>query len=191
MLEKLAAVGLLLGGALSIVLLYKIFRGCMRKAMFRGRKFGEFSAILCILLYAIPLGYLALQDEHVLSFTLSKGQFILLFAACFFVASIINLLRWGIPSGIGFCICHLFLAGIVVLLTFLAIFVIFLLFAILAPTSSRREGFWISASLFGSEFLVFSIKDNYYQDENLNTYQRISDDTMLGSDGLYYIHRRA
>lgn len=192
MLEKLTAVGLLLGGALSIVLLYKIFQGCIRKAMFRGRKFLEFPGILCVLLYAVPVSYLALQEENLLPFSLSQGQFILLFIVCFSLATIVNLLRWEIPGGIGFCVCHLFLAGIVVLFTYLAIFAIFLLFAILAPTSSRREGFWIGASLFGNEFLVFSIGDGYYQDESLNTYQRMGDDTMLGSDGvLYYIHRPA
>ena len=191
-MEKLASVGLVLCGTLGIVLVYKLFKSCVRKAMFRGRKFLEFPGVFCILLYVVPFGYMALQEENLLSFSLSQGQLAFLFIACFGVSVLIDLVRWGIPGGIGFCICHMFLAGIVVLLAFLAIFIIFLLFAILAPTSSRREGFWIGASLFGDEFLVFSIGNGYYQDERLSTYQRMGDDTMLGSDGrLYYIHRHA
>lgn len=192
MSDKFALLALVLGGTFGVIFLYWVFKKCSRRALFRHRRFLEPPGILCALLYAAPLVYLALLEEGVLSTSLTKGQFTLIFLGCFAAATVVNLLRWGIPYGLGFCVCHLVLAGIICLMVGMLIFGIFLLFALLAPMGKRSGGFWIGLSPFGDEFLVLPIGNGWYQDEYLNTYQRTGSDTMLGSDcKLYYIHRSA
>ena len=132
------------------------------------------------------------MEENLISLQLSKEQFILLFIGCFGLGLLIDIARWGILYGLGFFICHLFLAGLICLCVAMIIFVIFLLFAIFAPTNQSSPGYWIGETAMGNEFLVLSIGDGYYQDEHMNTYQRTGNDTMLGSDGrIYFIHRPA
>lgn len=180
-------------GAGGTILLFFLFRACIRKASQNGR---GFVSVLHLIVLALPVIVFLLQDLKILPTAIPNYVFLIVGLACVLLVLFLNIRLWRLGYGLAFTFCETFSA--LALVTFVSGAVygiitlgIILLAIVIAWISNTRTGqqICVSKSPWGTDcFYVTAVNYGGYLDDEGNHYSHKSGNELLCSDGeTYYI----
>ena len=183
----LGVLGIFLSAVL-MVLIYKCFSAAIRHAALNGKTIYDIPKLIY---YFLPWIYFGLQELGWCPFTIPDQWLPFLIALCYIMPTIGNLWMWGLRKGPLFAVCQIImsLVAAVALASIAFAAVLCLALILCASMSVSQQGGYLIISesyLGGSDILVAPIGGDVYQDGDLNTYHRMNEDIMLGSDGRVY-----
>ena len=191
--ERLAIVlGLTIFGVGGTILIFFLFRACIRKAALSERRF---VSILHLILLALPLALYMLQDLKILPIAWPNFLFWTIGGAGALLSLGLNIRMWGWGYGLAFTLCEIFssiaLTMLILSTVYGIIIVAVLAFAIFVSFVSMGSSrlIRVSGSPLGTDpFYVTPTNYGGFEDNEGNYYTSISGRKLRGSDGsTYYI----
>lgn len=195
MSEKLLIIlGFTALGVGGTILLFFLYRSCIRKAALSRRRF---VSVLHLILFALPLILFFLQDLKILPIAWPDFFFWVIGVACTLLPLWRNVRLWGLGYGIAFTLCEIFssialtmlIAAATYGIVYIAVFVLTAVVAFISSTHVSSQLIRVSDSPFGTDFFyVTPVNYGGFVDGEGNHYTSISGKRLLSTDGdIYYI----
>lgn len=193
MSERFAIIiGLTVFGVGGTILIFFLFRACIRKAALSEHRF---VSVIHLILLALPLVLFILQDLKILPIAWPNFLFWMIGGACTLLSLGLNIRLWGWGYGLAFTLCEIVSSLVLTMLILSAaygivivavlVFTVFVSFMGVGSSQSIR----VSGSPLGTDpFYVTPASHGGFEDNEGNYYTSISGKRLLGSDGsTYYI----
>lgn len=195
MAEKLPIIlGLTALGVGGTVLIFFLFRTCIRKAALNKRRF---VSILHLILLAVPVVLFFLQDLKVLHIAWPSYIFWITGIVCALLPLFRNIKLWGVGYGLIFTLCEIFssisLSMLTLSIAYGAVVIIVVLLAVVISFISSSHIYSqmirVGKTPFDTDyFYVTPVSYGGFVDGEGVHYTSMSKDTLLSSDGdIYYI----